>query len=247
MRPREPANTVPAKLTGCYMARPKKIEQTIKELTPELYPLEKLRPDPLNPNQHSATQVRDLARSMKRFGVRTPILARSDDTIVVGHGRREAALKAGLKLFPVIRLPEGWTDEEARAYMIADNQHARNSTWDVAILGKTLAAIGIGPDSPDLPDIGFSEKGLSEMLGGGINAGGFLAGFSGVQAGAGATFERRGDNLVEVKFALTKEEREEVIWRLATFRESEKLDKTSDALVRAIRKATEGSKRNDKL
>lgn len=226
------------------MARPTKEDKAIQELTPVLYPLEKLKPDPLNPNIHPASQIAALAKSMKRFGARWPILARADDTIVVGHGRREAAIKAKFTVYPVIRVPDGWTEEEARAYMVADNQHARNSSWDAETLQKTLSAIGIGPESVELPEIGFSEKSLRDVLGDNSS---FLSNLTNQQGAPGQTFDRRGDNLVEVKFAMTPQEREEVIWRLAAFREKEGLDKTSDALILAIRNATNDIKRPGKL
>lgn len=119
--------------------------------------LDTLMPYAQNARTHSERQVEEIARSIEEFGWTNPILADGAGTIVAGHGRRLAALKVyergGVITFPGKggpALPEGtvpvidctgWTDEQRRAYTIADNQLALNAEWDVSLLAGELRAL----------------------------------------------------------------------------------------------------------
>ena len=76
-----------------------------------------------NPRTHSKKQIRQIADSIKRFGFNNPILIDENDTIVAGQGRVEAARLLGIETVPTIRL-EDLTENEIRAYVIADNRLA---------------------------------------------------------------------------------------------------------------------------
>lgn len=114
-----------------------------------------LVPDPRNARTHSDEQVLQIANSIRRFGWTNPIL--SDEVIRAGHGRLAAAkliYEAGERIHMApgperggAELPDqsvpvidctGWTDEERRAYALADNQLALNAGWDEAILAEEL-------------------------------------------------------------------------------------------------------------
>jgi DNA modification methylase len=82
-------------------------------------------------------------------------------TIIAGHGRLEAAKKLGLDEVPVI-IARGWTDEQRRAYTIADNQIALNSTWDDDLLRVELRELKV--DEFDLSLTGLDKKLLDKML-----------------------------------------------------------------------------------
>ena len=102
-----------------------------------------LKPNPNNPRVHSKKQVRQIAESMRTFGVIVPILADAGSRIIAGHGRLQAAILLGLQAVPVITLG-GLTDAQVRAFMIADNQLTLNATWDECLLAeqfKALAAV----------------------------------------------------------------------------------------------------------
>ena len=65
--------------------------------------------------------------------------------VVAGHGRLEAALLLGLAEAPVIRL-EHLSEQQAKAYMLADNKLTDRSSWDdrkVAIVLKELSDIAL--------------------------------------------------------------------------------------------------------
>ena len=94
-----------------------------------------------NPRQHSEAQIDRLVRSIKEFGFTNPVLIDDDLNVIAGHGRLMAAGVMGLKTVPTITLGH-LNDEQRRAYVIADNQLALNSTWDDDILQKELEALG---------------------------------------------------------------------------------------------------------
>lgn len=108
-------------------------------------PVEQLSPYVNNPRTHSPAQVDMLVNSLKEFGFVNPILTGDDGTIVAGHGRLMAAQVLNMETVPVIRLSH-LTDDQKKAYVIADNKLAENSGWDDDLLQAELAALG---------DVGF--------------------------------------------------------------------------------------------
>jgi ParB-like chromosome segregation protein Spo0J len=81
--------------------------------------------------------------------------------VIAGHGRLEAARLEGIKDVPVI-IAKGWSEEQCRAYTLADNKLALNSSWDDEVLGGELA--DLKELGADLSMIGFSEKELERFL-----------------------------------------------------------------------------------
>lgn len=123
-------------------------------------PTSSLTPYANNPRTHSASQLDRLVQSLKEFGFTNPLLVSDEMQIVAGHGRLMAAQALGLETVPVIRLSH-LTEEQRRAYVIADNQLALNSGWDDDLLQQELQALGdVGFDltvlgwGEDLPTFG---------------------------------------------------------------------------------------------
>ena len=102
---------------------------------------ETLKPYENNPRQHSEAQLDRLVRSIKEFGFTNPILIDGDCNVIAGHGRLMAAELMGLPRVPTIALSH-LTADQRRAYVIADNQLALNSTWDDDVLQSELQALG---------------------------------------------------------------------------------------------------------
>ena len=63
--------------------------------------LERLHGWDKNPKRHPDAQMRDLMKSIKRFGWGAVILARPNGEIIAGHGRMEAAKRLGMPKVPV--------------------------------------------------------------------------------------------------------------------------------------------------
>jgi DNA modification methylase len=86
---------------------------------------------------HSQKQLRQIARSIERFGFTNPVLVGDDGEIIAGHGRVAAARLLGLTHVPVRRLSH-LTAAERRAYVLADNKLALNAGWDPELLALEL-------------------------------------------------------------------------------------------------------------
>lgn len=127
----------------------------------EFWPTEKLKPYEKNPRLHSDEQISQLAASFIRFGMVMPILVDKDAGVIAGHGRLEAAKLVGLEKIPVVVL-DNLTDEEKRAYIIADNKLAENASWDKELLGEHVEVL-LSKDF-DMGVIGFSKDELEQLL-----------------------------------------------------------------------------------
>jgi DNA modification methylase len=106
----------------------------------EHWHLDRLVPYARNPRTHSAAQVAQIAVSIVEFGFTNPILVDTNAGIIAGHGRLLAARKLQLPLVPVIVLNH-LTENQKRAYLIADNRLAENAGWDEELLQLELAAL----------------------------------------------------------------------------------------------------------
>lgn len=92
---------------------------------------------PRNARTHSPKQVRELARSIERFGFTNPILIDEENCILAGHGRVSAAAELAMAEVPCRRLSH-MSEAEKRAYVIADNRLAEKAGWDKEILAIEL-------------------------------------------------------------------------------------------------------------
>lgn len=102
-----------------------------------MVPPSDLRPHPRNSRVHPAAQVQQVMAAIQEFGFTIPVLVTANNVIIAGHCRTQAAEKLGLKQIPCIRAV-GWTEQQIRAYIVADNKLTENATWDYAMLGEEL-------------------------------------------------------------------------------------------------------------
>ena len=96
-----------------------------------------LTPNPRNARTHTKQQVHHISASIRTFGFTNPVLIDAEGTIIAGHGRVEAAKLVGMSQVPCIRI-EHLTDDQKRAYVIADNRLAELAGWDDEILAIEL-------------------------------------------------------------------------------------------------------------
>jgi hypothetical protein len=125
--------------------------------------IETLIPYARNAKLHSETQVAAIAGSIREFGFCNPVLIDKDGGIIAGHGRVLAARKLELKRVPCIRLGH-LTDNQKRAYIIADNRLAETGGgWLEEMLQAEVAEIdwseikGIGIDDFEFDTMAFAE------------------------------------------------------------------------------------------
>lgn len=100
-------------------------------------PLQDLKPYEQNARTHSSRQIDQIAASIREFGFTNPVLIDSENRIIAGHGRVDAAKRLGYTEVPTILL-EDMSDAQRRAYIIADNRLAENAGWDNDILANEL-------------------------------------------------------------------------------------------------------------
>ena len=126
----------------------------------ELRPIGSVRPYEQNPRRND-TAVEGVAKSIRLYGFRQPIVVDADGVIVVGHTRWKAAQTLGLAEVPV-HVAHDLTPEKARAYRLADNRTSEIAEWDFDLLPLELAALkDLGVD---LGDLGWSPEDLGEIF-----------------------------------------------------------------------------------
>ena len=119
----------------------------------ETLKIEQLTPDPNNARKHDETNLRAIEHSLSNFGQRKPIVVGQDNTIVAGNGTVEAAKRIGWLEIEAVRIPEDWTEQQIKAFAIADNKTAELATWDKGILNEQLAELDKA--GWELTDMGF--------------------------------------------------------------------------------------------
>ncbi len=118
-----------------------------------------------NAKVHTAKQVRDIATSIKKFGWQQDTVITSDKVLVIGHGRRLAAMKIGCEMpYHIIdKTADELTDEDIRELRIVDNQTNMETGVDWAAMEAELADLtfvdfdfDFGPD--EIPDEDEQEE-----------------------------------------------------------------------------------------
>lgn len=118
----------------------------------EFLPITDLKPYENNARLHPKDQLEKISKSIKEFGFITPVIIDENNTILVGHGRTEAAKMAGMSAVPCRRVSD-LTDEQKRAYILADNKLSDLAEWDEELLQMELDRI----ECLDMSDFGFEE------------------------------------------------------------------------------------------
>lgn len=109
-----------------------------------------------NPRKNEAS-IDKVAASIKEFGFKQPIVIDKNGIVVVGHTRLEAAKRLGWEKVPCIRAND-LTDEQAKAYRLADNKVGESSEWEFNLLGEELGSIF----EIDMSEFGFEEFTLDD-------------------------------------------------------------------------------------
>ena len=107
-----------------------------------------------NARIHSPEQIEKLRRSILQFGFLRPLLINSENGVLCGHGRMEAAKLAGMTELPCV-LADHLSEEERIAYILADNELAEQASWDKDIVSAEL--IRLRDAGFDISLTGFCE------------------------------------------------------------------------------------------
>ena len=106
----------------------------------ERVPIGSLTPYRNNARTHSKRQIKDIARSIERFGFTNPVLVDANRQIIAGHGRVAAAQLLNIRTIPTLRI-DHLNEAEKRAYVLADNKLAEKAGWDREILAIELQGL----------------------------------------------------------------------------------------------------------
>lgn len=122
------------------------IEKNVKDLIPYE-----------NNPRNNEEAVEFVANSIKEFGFKNPIIVDKNNVIVAGHTRLLAAKQLKLKTVPCV-MADDLTDEQIKAFRLADNKTAEIAGWNFPLLDMELADIEM-----DMEQFGFKEFDHSDI------------------------------------------------------------------------------------
>jgi hypothetical protein len=128
----------------------------------QVWPIERLVFYVRNPRKNDAAVDR-MCSSIREFGFKIPVLARSDGEVVDGHLRLKAAKKLGIAEVPVLLCDE-WTAAQVKAFRLMVNRSVAWADWDEELLALELQELN-GLDF-DLSLTGFGVKEIDDLLAG---------------------------------------------------------------------------------
>lgn len=97
--------------------------------------------------------IEKVAASIKEFGFKVPIVIDKNKVIVAGHTRYIASKRLGLATVPCL-VADDLTDEQVKAFRLADNKVSEFAEWDFELLNKELN---------ELADINMADFGFVNM------------------------------------------------------------------------------------
>ena len=110
-----------------------------------------------NPRLINDEAVDRVAASIKEFGFKVPIIVDEENVIVAGHTRKLAARSLGMEEVPVI-IADDLTEEQIKAFRLADNKVAEFSDWNMDSLIIELDNIDIEMEEFGFDDADFLEE-----------------------------------------------------------------------------------------
>lgn len=118
--------------------------------------LEELHPYRNNPRRNDKA-VDAVANSIQEFGFKVPVVIDKSGEIIAGHTRYKAAKKLEMKEIPCI-IADDLTEEQIRAFRIADNKVGEMAGWDFDLLDEELEKMSY----IDMEKFGFFDSGVSD-------------------------------------------------------------------------------------
>lgn len=139
--------------------------------------LDSIPPWPRNPKKHDIPTLKD---SLRRWGfVQLAIFDETTGRLIAGHGRIEAVTEMrtageqpparvlvdpdGVWKIPVLRGLSFASEQEAEAYLVADNRTNELGGWDDGMLQQILAELQASGNDADLAGLGWSDKEINAL------------------------------------------------------------------------------------
>ena len=185
--------------------------------------INEIKPYESNPrnSELSLPKVKD---SIKNFGFNQPILIDKDNVIITGHTRYKAAKELELDNVPCIIVTD-LSEQQIKAYRIADNKVGQDSSWDVSLLKEELQKLRL--ENIPVTQTGYSDVELENLE------------VELEKIKATTTTEKLqtieppnfSDAMVNLNFTMKPQERVVVMNWLDYYKQTNKLNTTAEALV----------------
>ena len=108
----------------------------MKKIEIKYIPIDDIKPYINNPRLNEEA-IPYVMNSIKEFGFKNPIILDKNNVIVAGHTRIKASKELGIKDIPCI-IADDLTEEQVKAFRLADNKVAEKSMWDYTKLDEEL-------------------------------------------------------------------------------------------------------------
>ena len=125
------------------------------ELKIEYVDIDSIKPYENNP-RHNEEAIPYVMNSIKEFGFKNPIIIDKNNVIIAGHTRLESAKRLGMKEVPIIHADD-LTEEQVKAFRLADNKVSEKAEWDFNMLDAELADLDL-----DMSEFGFENIDIVE-------------------------------------------------------------------------------------
>jgi DNA modification methylase len=136
-------------------------QEDVPKLAVEWWPTPRPIPYARNARVCPKSAISKVATSIREYGFRQPIVVDADGVIIAGHTRLLAAKQLGLPSVPV-HVASELSPAQVRAYRLADNRSAEETSWDPELLPLELQ--GLLELEYDLELLGFEHAELTQLL-----------------------------------------------------------------------------------
>lgn len=124
--------------------------------------VDELIPYENNPRNNDGA-VEAVAKSIKEFGFKVPLVIDKDGEIAAGHTRLKAAKELGLEEVPCI-IADDLTPEQVKAFRLADNKVGELAFWDYDMLHEELEEVRMGDFDFDMSEFGFFDTSVDDYI-----------------------------------------------------------------------------------
>jgi ParB-like chromosome segregation protein Spo0J len=131
----------------------------------EMWPIDRPIPYDKNPRKNDGAAVGKVKVSIATFGFLQPIVCDEHDVILAGHTRHRAGYELGMMEVPVL-VATGLSPAQAKAYRLADNRVAEESSWANDLLSLELNELQLA--NFDLNLLGFNPEEMATLFAGSL-------------------------------------------------------------------------------
>jgi hypothetical protein len=136
-------------------------EKINAKLGPLVVAIDLLTANPENVREHGERSIDSIVASLDRSGQQKPIVVAPDGRVLAGNGTLAAAVRMGWRRIAAVVF-DGESENDARAYALADNRTAELSKWNHEGLSKLL--LTMQSQSFDLEGLGWDPRELDMLL-----------------------------------------------------------------------------------